>query len=490
MHPIDLLSKDELHDIDHYFQLSAGRDDLLPVVELLADWNKNKKTLCKALGNKLRVEVPIDSTLFNDSTEVIAQDLRKVYNAYLIDAYEYEDYAGMSISQLLDIFLNSFLAKFFYSILPLVSPDEIFDVCCLFRYRQIAEQSMETSKEFHINGQEIKVHQGCKPIKAIRKLIMALDKPTQDYLLPSFTEWCNEISNIRTRNTHPQSIVISIHPMDILTASDNNCGWTSCLDFRRPGAYRAGILEYLGSNNNLIIYAKHSRDMLIPGMRQPVPNKFWRAFAVVDKHIAIIGKSYPFHSKLVDDAALSAIEDLVQKNLKWTYQYKHEQYKDAINFDDYYRGFYRNIDKHRIFLISHGLVYNDFNNNVTYPFVCSRNYVPETLNISIGSTAHCVVCGEPLSEDDSGEASEIVCYDCNSYVACEICDCHCAEEDMYRLPVYDDRVNQVIWFDLCESCAEDDLYWDIEAGYFIRRRNFNPERKYLDFCEAYNGGYI
>ena len=31
MHPIDLLSKDELYDIEKYFQLCAGRSDLLPV---------------------------------------------------------------------------------------------------------------------------------------------------------------------------------------------------------------------------------------------------------------------------------------------------------------------------------------------------------------------------------------------------------------------------------------------------------------------------
>ena len=61
---------------------------------------------------------------------------------------------------------------------------------------------------------------------------------------------------------------------------------------------------------------------------------------------------------------------------------------------------------------------------------------------------------------------------------------------MYRLPIYDDRVNQVIWVDLCESCAQDDLCWDVKAGYFIRRENFDSEREYIDFYEACREGYI
>ncbi len=490
MYPIDLLSEDELHDIYNYYQLSVSypHDEyLLPIEDLLGDWNKNKTTLCKALGGKLRVEIPVDVSLFNDSTDVIAQDLSTIYNFYPIDTWEAKIYMNMDEDSLQNVFQDIFVARFFYNVFPFIKEEDVFDLTCLFSYKQIAEQRVQKTYEFTVNGKKVKIPEGCKPIKGIRKIIMCLDEKIQKNILPLFTRWCDAISNIRTRSTRPRSIVISIHPLDILMASDNHCGWTSCLDFRRPGAYRAGILEYLGSKNCLIVYAKHSKDMQVSGMRQPLPNKFWRAFAFVNKHIAIIGKSYPFHSKSIDCAALSGIEDLVKENLKWNYQYKQEEYKDSLYWD---WSPTTNERAHRIFFVSHGLVYNDFPNNPSYPFVCSRNYVPKTIDISIGATAHCVVCGEPLIEDDCGEACEIVCYNCLNKELCECCESHYDPDEVYLIPVYNVITGGITYTKMCESCAQEELRYDIEEGHFIAKNLCESDKEYLDFYTALLEGHI
>lgn len=91
-------------------------------------------------------------------------------------------------------------------------------------------------------------------------------------------------------------ICVSIHPIDYLTASENNSNWRSC--HALDGEYRAGNLSYMLDPSTIICYLRPAGDVQLANM----PNGFlwndkkWRMYLSINatEEIAFFSRQYPF----------------------------------------------------------------------------------------------------------------------------------------------------------------------------------------------------
>ena len=64
-------------------------------------------------------------------------------------------------------------------------------------------------------------------------------------------------SQILNKKRLKGTLCLSIHPLDYITISDNNCDWDSCMTWTGddcPGEYRLGTLEMMNSPSVVVAY--------------------------------------------------------------------------------------------------------------------------------------------------------------------------------------------------------------------------------------------
>lgn len=191
---------------------------------------------------------------------------------------------------------------------------------------------------------------------------------------------------------------MSIHPIDYLTLSHNNSGWSSCLSWD-GGMYAGGTLEALNSNMCVVCYLlNESKSFTTIQNKYPIPNKAWRCMFFVHKNIILSGNPYPFDNKQLVLEGLDWAYELAYNNMHWDYKYKKQEYKDMLHRtnNEYTR---HNVCEltccsKNIIVYTYGL-YNDF----CYPentFYCYRNPVYKLLRLSLGGRGTCLMCGKKL----------------------------------------------------------------------------------------------
>jgi len=120
-----------------------------------------------------------------------------------------------------------------------------------------------------------------------------------------------ELSMLIQSNKVTGKLCISIHPLDYLSASENNHSWRSC--HALDGEYRVGNVSYMMDDCTIIAYLKStSGDVKLPHFPEDVPwnDKKWRCYFYVDRVNKLIyaGRQYPFHS----DAALEMVANVIR----------------------------------------------------------------------------------------------------------------------------------------------------------------------------------
>lgn len=106
-------------------------------------------------------------------------------------------------------------------------------------------------------------------------------------------------------------LCLSIHPLDYLSASENNHGWRSC--HALDGEYRSGNLSYMTDDCTIMAYLKSNSPMTkLPRFPCDVPwnDKKWRVYLHVDRENQIVyaGRQYPFHT----DKGLELISEMIR----------------------------------------------------------------------------------------------------------------------------------------------------------------------------------
>lgn len=371
MNPFDSLTEKDIATMQNYIELYIPfREQQSPKI-VLNEWNKNKRTLYKAFGGNLRVSFPIE---IKDTTK---DKIVMLHDLYIPAVSVYHDCRNE--------FLND-LHKFFKGHHRyLVNLDK------MIKYKTICYGYTDTENVLTSNNKKaLTIPRGTKVMRAVRKFLLYYNYDNMDL----FEEWRNAVSNIMTKNSHVETLTLSIHPLDFMTLSDNNCDWTTCYSWE-TNTYCGSTIRAMNSNMSVVAYVSSQNPFF-----ENIPNKRWRCLLYVHKNILAVGKSYPYEKDSLRIEALNKMRQLVYKNLKWKYQYGMETYGDMHSIVEYDINFpILDYDFSKRIYISTGDMYNDIFMDKAEDYFCYRNYVKKPLHLSYAGKHTCICCGKELDNE-------------------------------------------------------------------------------------------
>ena len=325
----------------------------------------------------------------------------------------------------------------------------------------------------------LQITYGMKPIKALQKILSFFDAP--ESLLKEFEEFKRLHSIVFNTKTITGNLVISIHPLDYMTMSDNGSGWQSCMSWEDDGCFRLGTVEMMNSNNAVVCYLEakepyHFHRKADEGDPLYVwNNKKFRQLAYVHKDIILMGKPYPYDHMEITEQLLGELRKLAEVQLNWTYEFGPERYNDmrhiySLTAMENNKNWLRlgQSTKHNI-LVDTRAMYNDMlNDNINKNYICVRNKVKKMLILSLSGKAPCLCCGENKVREENycnedydynavwSHANRLVCESCTEeYFRCDVCDCASP-----RYPVISEvKTSNYFWgsrrrIKVCESCLQ------------------------------------
>jgi hypothetical protein len=278
---------------------------------------------------------------------------------------------------------------------------------------------------------------------------------------------------------------ISVHPLDYLSASENNYNWRSC--HALDGEYKAGNLSYMCDKSTIVCYIKGDDDnVILPRFPESVPwnSKKWRMFFfLADEHNALYaGRQYPFTL----DEVMYIFRDMLFEKLEyhpyhWSDWHNDKldryQYKDASNEYMEFTHYQPQVPIGGKFYGEHDLItdvegsrhFNDLLYSSFYiPYYSWRHTSRYPIHFTLGSKVKCICCDteEPVH-------GQMVCYSCGqkhhilkNYRVCNCCGEEIEEEAGYWIRggttfVCEDCFNSET--SSCESCGE--VYYSSELVY-------------------------
>lgn len=445
--PFDSLTPQDKYNIRKYIEL-YGKAECGPLDIVLDSWNKSKKRLYHAFGNQLRVKKEINIV----RTEyMVESDLKHIYRPIILNSNNLRWYANdlYSAKPDEDDFVFDFLI--FISKNPYLMADEKMELSHIFCYINIVKGCITNIEYLKLNQYNFTCKRGMKTIRTVQKCLKALDYPNME----KFYRWRDKVNLVDKTINKTVNLVFSIHPIDFMTMSDNNCNWTSCMSWINSGCYHAGTMEMMNSNVAIVAYIEADTPFKISldeFSEIKLSNKIWRQLAYVSKDFILTGKAYPYQDKDISIEILTFIRELVAK-FGWKYRYINQEYKDLKRVHKNYFVKYvadpRRYNKHKVFTYVNGM-YNDMVEDHDTTYWCCRNKTELRLNLSGPVT--CVCCGKPIYENvDIYEPAHIetekICDDCLNHRKCDGCG-----KVVYNLPYNYRSVN------FCSrECAEDSL---------------------------------
>lgn len=428
--PFDLLTEQDKETIKRYIGAYTDAEvyDLKPILKV---WNKSKRTLCKGFGNQLRVKIPLE---FERNKIQYQKDIDNIYKAPIIWDFADWEWALKYIDK--DI-KNPFIRESFKWIDQII-PDhtKAYFVAKQFS-RLLSCSNMENGKtlrKYEFPPLNLTIPANTKIMKSIQRVIKAMNFPYME----EFEKFRNDISNLNANKSMKTNLVLSIHPIDFMTMSDNNCDWSSCMSWSHSGMYSTGTIEMMNSNVAAVAYFESKTPYEVCEMN--IPNKSWRALTFIHKDIILVGKNYPYQYEPGVYQILEQVMKLVKDNLGWTYQFKHQSYRDLQWYSNnnfvrwglsrYKMRYYNGKSRHKIICYTR-VMYNDIIEDQDLDYQCCRNKVEKTKFISLSGRATCMCCGEYLwdSCDDNPrdiDCSQKICYKCAKN------RCHCCDRVFQR----------------------------------------------------------
>lgn len=444
---IQLLPQRDKELMTNYIYLyGAGKKDFIGLDAYLENWSKSNQKLYKLLGNQFQVEFPFEC---EKDKNMMTDEIYKIQNHK---------------------FLRS-LNKLFYSNDVSFTGDEVYTE--LFGVKSLMKNEITNGIVFRNvqTGKEKKLPKGMKLMRAYQTII----NTCINELPLNITEWFEDFrikhSLILNDKIVKGTMVISIHPFDFLTMSDNNSDWTSCMSWIDCGCYHVGTVEMMNSNNVVCVYLKSNTPFYFTRDKSPNENyvwnnKKWRQLVYVTKDILVGGKAYPYNNKNITVTALDSIKKLAIENLHWNYQYGPELYLDMKHINSSYamernRAWMRAKDtfKHNILFDTKGM-YNDMLNCNSVNYWCYRNKVKKTKIISYSGKAPCACCGNEVLEyneyneeynDRYYDTSKIVCQTCHEDGECRFCGRFIGKHSLIKVKALNIEYNEEDY--ICPQCA-------------------------------------
>lgn len=420
MNLLDKLTDLDRKRIENYIDLyGVNKKDFIGIDDYLVHWAKEKKHLCKLLGGDLMVKIPYS---LEKNADIIKGEFRTLATHTFI--YKYIDaIESLKVQGVIDGETEIALKS----------------LCKISHL--IEDKSIKIKFKKEDCKKTLQIQPDMKPIRALGKVI--------DYFQLnrlSFEKFRIQHSMILNDRVIKGNLVLSIHPLDYLTMSDNASNWTSCMSWMGDGCYHIGTVEMMNSNNVVCCYVEGNTDFYFGEKDNEETkeksefywnNKKWRQLFYVTKDIMVNGKSYPFERKELSINILKELQKLSKANLNHSYQFGPERYKDMIHINnnnamDRNRKWIRSKTaiKKNIIFDTKGM-YNDMINDNSFEYWCVRNPIKHAKMISYSGKSSCLCCKrEVIKESDYPEdyndrynrVGDTVCYNCYEEGECYNCN--------------------------------------------------------------------
>lgn len=471
----DKLSDKEKAMIKSYIEENAANNGQYMSLKadlsyILREWNANKGYLYTLLGNQFQISKDIEFEAdFDELYEKVSKNCFDAYAAEEVAKHSYAFY---------DAWLNCFV--YFESAYALETGlgkvrDQLADMINTNNLVTNVWEDASFSVPNPKNPEKpIRVSTGCKITKMIGKIAAAYD-------LPYFEDFRIKHSQALNQKKLKGRLTLSIHPLDYMTMSDNECDWSSCMSWKEDGCYRQGTVEMMNSPMVLVAYLESTNNpmtiQLSDGKSEYWNNKKWRELFIVNDDIICEVKSYPYRNKYITGEVLNWLKELDNKVRaeNWVNQMIREV--EGTEYKDYWSEKYYAFDTYgepvgSEYVIEHHitvkpyttLMYNDFSTGHLGYFPRYVEDRPKTkIEFCYSGKSECMICGvtgENFSWDSEGDT---ICLECSGYQRCDRCDDRIYDGNFYRV---DGEI-------LCESCYEYGTDEDILYGVLHLDSNLN-----------------
>lgn len=442
MNMIEKLTDRERDAIADYIDRNAGNCNGIScnLEHLLRFWNAEKQNLYKAFGENLILSKVIT---FTKPYDIIDNELEKAilcsgapgrvfYDAF----YNWrKEYCEDNIELYWDVL-------------------ELMYNCNLRVNRWTSDRTLQIPMP---DGTVMKVLNGAKISKVLGKLAKAFN-------LPGYEEFRIAHSMCLNSNKMTGELCLSIHPLDYMTMSDNECRWSSCMSWEEGGDYRQGTVEMMNSPCVVVAYLKSETDMkLNPNVSDSFTwsNKKWRKLFIVHPDAIVAIRDYPFSAPELSDYCLSWLRELAQ-----TVEGFGPYDAEMTGIRNWGINNITTQQKDLYVAIESNFMYNDVH--------CTHNaYLAinnkSNLDIYYSGQAECMICGDEIdSNPDDFPASSLCCVNCGDFIRCDICgaiiydpeyDAHYIGDSCICEHCYDHEVTY------CKFCESDHFYEDLTKVY-------------------------
>lgn len=406
--------------ITKYGTTEGGIKPSAPLNYILRYWNDEKETIYKMFGEKLILTKEVE---FNKPEQELYTDMRNLCSKYSPNNEGYD-----FIKEVHDFIFGSNAYKYFNGSVR----QEIYDLTCInFLINNVFE-----GKTFSLtgkNGKTITIQHGCKVMKALHKIAVALE-----FDMKNFERFRLGHSRVLNQKTVKGTLCLSIHPLDYMTMSDNESGWTSCMSWDGGGEYRQGTVEMMNSEAVIVAYLKSKDDMVLTyNPRYEWNNKKWRQLFIVNENVLLGVKAYPYENMKLTKEVLNWLKELAEPyfNTKYT--------TNPVDIENHNHNFFKDIENEVYFSFWTERMYNDLNCSGSHLCLISTNMGGTKYDFCYSGATECMVCG--CTEYKHIESERLACDDCNHTIHCA----ECGEE----IPL-----DEIYWsgdYALCEDCYRD-----------------------------------
>lgn len=416
----ELLSQDEKNMFMAYVKAYAGGGGeccypTASVEYLLRYWDANKQKLFHTFGDKFILSKEIE---FEEDRDELYERVSTL----------------VSESRMSNGFMKEYYDRFVFGI----DYHESRNFSSL-----ISDENLVTNRYDGIgfevdlpNGKKLAINPGCKVTRTLGKLAAAFN-------MNGFERFRIDHSMAINHKVIKGNLCISIHPLDFITMSDNDCDWSSCMSWQEGGCYRRGTVEMMNSPMVAVAYLTSESDMCMPGGYH-WNSKKWRELYVIDNDIITNILSYPYRNFNITKEVLTTLRDLFPEDA-YT--------KDFCQYTPYNRAYIEPLDATITVEPHTRAMYNDFGSDSTFGY-----FNPELedgmLNFCYSGEAVCMICGSDEGYYD-GEGA-LACEECEPVYHCYNCgdsydaeDMICVDGEYYCQYCYEER------------CSEDYITGDI-----------------------------
>lgn len=386
----DKLSKEDVRKIDAYMNSTVGGHSNLEY--LLREWDRQKVNLYHMFGDQFILNKKIE---YNKPINNLVEELNEKFGDY---------------NNICNKFRRTF-DRFLWENRMTLGDD--YDLLQSLMDTKKLINTVYDGDTFYVNapdGKPVKVQNGCKPMRLISKVCRLYNVD-----LEGLEQFQNEVSVVLNQKKLTGDLTLSIHPLDYMTMSDNESGWSSCMSWREEGCYCRGTVEMMNSPMVVVAYLNAEKPMRISG-DMTWSNKKWRELFVVNPQIITGVKGYPYQNEDLVQIVNSWLRDLAVANLGWNFDknnvaYKPDKYftyKNDLGQDrDVYLGFSTNT------------MYNDFGTIEHHYAIFGSDLNNYNLHINYSGLEECMNCGS-LDGYFDGEGA-LVCEDCDRHLYCDSC---------------------------------------------------------------------